>query len=333
MKMQWYRVLQFILIFSLYSPVSFAAPKNMDARVWLDRMSHASREQSYLGVFTYEHGSDMVSLSIAHTVKDGIERERLFHLSGKPREVIRDGHEITCIHPGNQLIRLDNSIPAGPFAKTFSANLGKLDKYYQLVMAGEDRVAGREVVKLNIISKDAYRFGYQLFLDKEFALLLKSQMVNAVGDVLERFQFATIEIGNSVPEDALKATTDGRVMAHHNELAGPGSHVATGVENGHEHGWYLSWLPNGFMVAAGDILRGPLHDKAMSSLMYTDGLAVFSVFVEKADAKAVDGRIQRGGTIVYAKKQFLREQDYMVTVVGEVPELTAEKVVSAISMH
>jgi sigma-E factor negative regulatory protein RseB len=285
-----------------------------DARLWLDRMSHAARELDYQGIFSYDQGDEMMSLGIVHVVRDGVEKERLTHLTGEPREIIRDGHEVTCIHPGSQLIRLDDSIPAGPFAKNFGSGVGKLNSHYQLKLEEDDRVAGRPVTVLNIIAKDAYRFGYRLFLDKEFGLLLKSQMVNAAGDVLEHFQFASIEIGGPVPDKALEPTYAGHVVAHHMLVDAEVDDKNHAIVDTNKRIWQVSWLPKGFMMAAGDVIRAQVPAQSINLLMYSDGLAVFSVFVEREDeADKAEGQMQRGGTVIYSsmvRSRFIQQRKY-----------------------
>jgi sigma-E factor negative regulatory protein RseB len=327
-------VLALLQITGLLAYCSFSLAASQDeaeARMWLDRMSHAARELDYQGTFTYDQGDEMISLSIVHVVRDGVEKERLTHLTGEPREIIRDGHEVTCIHPGSQLIRLDESIPAGPFAKNFGAGLGKLGEHYLLELAGEDRVAGRPTVVINIVARDAYRYGYKLYLDKEHGLLLKSRMVNAADDVLEQFQFASIELDQSIPDEALAPTQKGHVVAHHRLVGGAADAENHAILDSDKHKWRLGWLPGGFMMAAGDIIRAPVNSGSINSMMYSDGLAVFSVFVEKEDGSdRAQEQMQRGGTVIYSSMRQLADESYRVTVVGEVPVYTAEKITRSV---
>ena len=184
-----------------------------DPRAWLDRMSHSFRELNYSGVFTYEFGQQMSSIRIVHAVVDGVERERIVHLDGPMVEVIRTGHELSCIHVGDSLVRLDHTIPAGPFAKQFGAGLGPIEDHYQVVLAGDTRVAGRDALVLEVRPLDAFRFGYQLAVDKATALLLRSQLLDAQHRILERFQFAELRIGGAPDLDGLEPSTGGQVVA------------------------------------------------------------------------------------------------------------------------
>ena len=298
-----------------------------DPRAWLDRMSHSFRELNYSGVFTYEFGQQMSSIRIVHAVVDGVERERIVHLDGPMVEVIRTGHELSCIHVGDSLVRLDHTIPAGPFAKQFGAGLGPIEDHYQVVLAGDTRVAGRDALVLEVRPLDAFRFGYQLAVDKATALLLRSQLLDAQHRILERFQFAELRIGGAPDLDGLEPSTGGQVVAHH--LSGKEHEQA--LSSGSVPAWTVAWLPEGFMVAASELERAPRPDPMLGAQMYTDGLAVFSVFVEHVNgAVAESGSARRGGTVAYTTPMHGRK-DRIVTVVGEVPLVTARRVANSVS--
>ena len=105
----------------------------------LKSMSHAFRTVSYNGRFIYMANSKLHSLRVIHTNLDGQEFERLTPLSGGGPEILRKGDELICIHPGGNFMRMDNSIPSGPFANKFSHVDTQIDIIYALAFKGEDR--------------------------------------------------------------------------------------------------------------------------------------------------------------------------------------------------
>jgi sigma-E factor negative regulatory protein RseB len=67
-------------------------------------------------------------------------------------------------------------------------------------------------------------------------------------------------------------------------------------------------------------------------LLYDDGLARFSVFMEPLHGASVeDARSQLGPTVAVSRRLSTGDGDVMVTVVGEIPLGTAERV--ALSMR
>ena len=65
---------------------------------------------------------------------------------------------------------------------------------------------------------------------------------------------------------------------------------------------------------------------------YTDGLAVFSVFVEELtrEIRPGEGVVRDGGTTSYTRGLRLAEQPILVTVIGEVPVNTARMVADSV---
>ena len=65
----------------------------------------------------------------------------------------------------------------------------------------------------------------------------------------------------------------------------------------------------------------------VSSLMYGDGLSRFSVFIEPVSGKAAtDTRTQLGPTVAVSRRLTTPKGDTLVTVVGEIPLGTAERI-------
>lgn len=295
------------------------------ARDYLDRMSHSFRELNYRGVFTYEHGSHMESLRITHAVRDGVERERLVYLTGEPREIVRDGHQVSCSHAGNEMMRLGGRLTQPPFAGALRAR-ADISDYYLLALGPRARVAGRPVVELLVRPVDEYRYGFHLYLDADTALLLKSLTVSPSGAVLERFQFAEVEIGADVDDSELQWGQAPVQHPHHYVIeqttAAGGADVELPLPR---------WLPPGFTLSARSI--GPVGQPAPSMVMYSDGFATMTLVLEAIDAgvePVADGKASRGATVAYMRPLSHGERPYMLTVVGEVPLETARRVARSV---
>ncbi|MCC5887347.1 MAG: MucB/RseB C-terminal domain-containing protein [Gammaproteobacteria bacterium] len=336
-----------MLLAALSSPVHAEDPG-----VWLDRMHTALAELSYHGEFSYFHGGELASLSIAHAVRDGVRHERLVHLNGTPREVVRHGDKVTCVlHPGDRLIDLEESVPAGPFAQSYGRVLDGLPKGYRAMLTGEDRIAGRMAVQLRIEPEESDRYGYRLWLDRETALLLRSELLDSSDKPLEIFQFVRIEIGGPIEASMLEASKGDHLVMHElvkRERVAPGRMAAEragaapslAVETlaaaaspapapeGQDVEWEAGWLPSGFAMASADIRRVPSRPDSVANLVYSDGMATFSVFLERAPANLAPVHVARHGATVAVMRPVAAStpEPWLVTVVGEVPVETAERV-------
>ncbi len=283
---------------------------DQEALAWLERMSRSLREVSYEGVFTYQHGNSMQALRISHSVKEGWETEQLTSLSGRNGSVMRTQHPLDCIHPGSKLVRISSG---------FHADSCGLAKHYKLQLGDQGRVAGRQAQFLRVMPRDMYRYGYKMALDSETGLLLRSQTLAQDGKVLEHFQFADLHIG-----DVATVGTEVEVL---HEASHPGPASATAVSYTLAGGsWEVSWVPEGFIFTRADTPR-------QADKTFTDGLAVFSVYLERLerDIAPGEGRARQGGTTAYTRGMRLDGQQVLVTVVGEVPISTARMVADSVN--
>lgn len=311
-----------------------AAGQQQDVLELLDKMSRSFRELSYRGSFSYQRGDQTESLRIAHTVIDGEEYERLDYMDGDKREIVRKGHDLHCIHPGHQLVRFYQHQQN---LKTADRGLGE---YYRLSMTGESRLAGRTVQELDVSPADAHRFGYRLSLDKETGLLLRSELLGSNGEVLERFQFVDITIGEPIAADFFESATHSYQAPHSPPSISADSavqQVDQGPSTMSADGptgpvWMVNWVPGGFATAVS-------NQKFMQDDMatFTDGLSVFSVFLERNIDPATmmngtEGKARRGATIAYSKALILAGRPHRVTVVGEIPAQTAKRIALSVML-
>ena len=90
--------------------------------------------------------------------------------------------------------------------------------------------------------------------------------------------------------------------------------------------WGVSWRPPGF-VPAGQSTYGDVGDVKL----YTDGLSAFSVFLRPmTESVTAKGKAQRGATVAYMHQQMINDKPYTITVVGEVPARTAQRIATSV---
>jgi sigma-E factor negative regulatory protein RseB len=270
-------------------------------------MSRSINQVSYHGVVTLQRGGDMQVMQVSHAVDGDSTRERLTQLTGQGAQVVRPDHPLSCIHPGHRLLRVSAELQAG--------RCGIAENYRFSVGDGE-RVAGRKAVRVRVDPRDMYRYGYVMELDRETGLLLKTETIGRGNRSLERFQFANLAFGEQFPE-----TTEVNVVhqAQHSLPEGPPADaLAASV-------WGVRWVPTGFTVTDNPQNR-PLRRT------YTDGLAVFSVFLEQLDReiRPGEGVVRSGSTVSYTRGMELDGRPVLVTVIGEVPINTARMVADSV---
>lgn len=310
------------LLLTLAGPLPAAADEN-EASAWLERLGPALNMTSYRGVFVYARGESVHSMKIAHRYNDGVVEERLVLQDGGSGEIVRKGMNVVCVLPETGRVKLDQVIPSGPFAEAFTSQLVPVSRWYRAEMKGEDRVAGYEVVSVALSAKDPYRYSHRLWLEKSTGLLVKSHVRNAEGEVLEQFQFTSLQIGEDIPDSEFEIRTHGREISR--TLDEPPASVSVMQRM---DGWQLGWRPEGFVPAA-----APRSGKGQA-VAFSDGLAAFSVFVEPAGPVAMPtGASLIGATTVYMHQVKEGDAAFLVTVVGELPPQTARQVAESVRIE
>lgn len=301
--------------------VSAQALAEESAEQWVHRMLTAAREVSYHGQSILFSGGKVTSLDIYHAPIDHQIWERVVHLSGEPAEILRKGSSIICLYPGSSSRLKVQSSPLGKLT-ALEQSAQTVSHYYRFKQAGYDRVAGREAVRIDVQPLDQFRYGYSLWLDKATGVLLKSQTNPAEGDPLEIFEFVSLEIGKPIPRSAFEPSPDLKAANPPVQLNTP-AHVVP--DNG---AWEADWLPDGFRQAGRTSTRADKPD--MSARVYTDGLAAFTIFYEPKAPTHHETTRSHGATV--AVNHLLPGSDAMVTVVGEVPLITADKVAENVKL-
>lgn len=285
-----------------------------DADAWLQRLAAAEKKQSYHGTFMYERNGNFSSHAVWQLIENDKVHERLLQLDGPAAEVLLVDGRVQCA--SEQLASQVRDVQPWQQAQLDPKMLGQ---WYDFQLLGESRVAGRSTVALAVRPKDQHRYGFELHLDRETALPLKSLLLNESGQLLERFQYVHFS-----PDAVQPADVEAGAACQPVALAAEGETT--------EPQWRSDWLPEGFQLLDSNVRPSPASDERVTWLSYGDGLARFSVFFEPLRGAVVeDARNQIGPTVAVSKRLTTADGDVMVTVVGEVPLGTAERV--ALSMR
>ncbi|WP_422417868.1 MucB/RseB C-terminal domain-containing protein [Pseudomonas sp. GZD-222] len=292
-----------------------AANSSTDAVDELKKLAQAEQQQSYQGTFVYERNGSFSTHDIWHRVQNGKVSERLLQLDGSAQEVVRVDGRTQCV--SGALVSGVNNTPEST-ARVLDPL--KLMSWYDLKVAGQSRVADRQAKIVTLTPRDQHRYAFELHLDKQTGLPLKSLMLDDKGRLLERFQFTRLDTG--VPsDDDLQAGEQCKPVG---QVAARAAQPVTG--------WRSDWLPPGFELVDSSIGKDPQGKNAVNRMMFDDGLARFSVFVEALDGgSAADIRTQLGPTVAVSRRLTTPKGEVMVTVVGEIPIGTAERI--ALSMR
>ena len=305
------------LLFSLLAGAA-SAEQTLDARQWLDRMVAAAHKLTYSGTFVFQNAALAESSRIVHLVEGGHELERIEVLDGSPREVIRSNDEVKCYLPESRTLIIEKRSRQRSFPALEPAVLAALADYYVVRKGPAGRVADRESQSILLEPKDDLRYGRQFWADVNSGLLLKAALLNERGEPIESFAFTQLQIGGMIDRDAVKS----RYAQHSADWQV--RNVRATQSHGEDSAWLFKTQLPGFSKRAG-MLRGGRADLPESMhLMFSDGLAAISVFIEPLaeNARNTDNSmVVMGATNVYRRVV----ADHLLVVMGEVPQAALKK--------
>lgn len=294
-----------------------------DPQQLLTRMQKAAGELNYDGIFVYQHGDQLETLRIIHKMTNGVLRERLVSLNGAPREILRTGDEVRCYLPDENAVMIEHRrADSRHFPALLPDSLAVLKKNYHVQSGGSGRVAGRTALGAQIKPRDAYRYGYVLWADKSTGLLLKASLIDGDGAVIEQYMFTQISINRVIPDSDLAPQHPARSTLVHR--AGDEQPPAS------TRRWEAAKLPPGYTLSAHMRRKLPARQQAVEHLVYTDGLAVVSVFIEPVDdatKDALSGLTHMGAVHAYGKVV----DGHQITVLGETPAMTVDMIGASVA--
>lgn len=298
-----------------------------DAQGWLKKIQSAAQKLNYSGTFVYQQGNQVRTSRITHILNGRNETEKLEILDGKPREYIRNNEEIVCYVPENKTILVEKRVTKDVFPAIVGANPSDLADHYVMSKGETGRVAGFDCQSVILEPKDNLRYGYKLWAEKSTGLLLRAQTLNEKKEVVEQIAFTQLSIGNIDPA---------RVKPTFTNTAG--WHVENAVMSQISlSGWNVKSVPPGFKKiremkrlvsdAASPVQpQAPPTQREVSQIVFSDGLAAISVFIEPGSQSRTEGSMQQGAMNIIGKRQ----GDFWLTIVGEVPAAAIRNVANSI---
>ncbi|MBS1185915.1 MAG: putative Sigma regulatory protein, MucB/RseB [Proteobacteria bacterium] len=271
---------------------------------WLNRAAAAAKQLNYSGVYVYHHGEHVEVLRVLHRTDATGEQEKVEVLDGTPRQFLRINNDVYCHLPDGKHVRLERNASRRFFPALLPARPASLLDHYDARLGGTERVAGRPCQVVTLEPRDDYRYAFNLWLDKQSGLPLKSRIVNENGGVVSMYVFSEIQIGK-VPDAQL----------FRNDLAGKRIQQAS-LDKPMGAAWHVT-PPPGYEKMQEAMRSLPGKQGPVTHLVFSDGLSVLSMFVEPVNPQiqGLQGLSAEGAIGIYARKV----DGYTVTTLGEVP--------------
>lgn len=290
---------------------------------WLQRAAEAARDASYAGTFVHTNGERMSTIRVTHINSHGTEHERIESLDGPPYEIVRRDDEMYCYFPDAKTVRLDRRVNARFFPSLFRGSADMIAQSYDVKLGDLEHVLGYECRWIVLDPRDDERYPERLCSETGSGLVVRAKTLNLKGMVIEQYTFTDLKLGARVARGDVKSLFEARVKQWTTD-AQP-REEAKGVDTG----WSVDKLPAGFRKVTELRRTLPGRPHPVSQLIFSDGLASLSVFVEPngAPERTTESSSEDGTTTFFARPM----GDQLVTVLGEVPLATAEEVAASVA--
>jgi sigma-E factor negative regulatory protein RseB len=285
-----------------------------DARAWIERMSRALAEASYVGEFEVDSAGRSERLRIVHRVRGGRVEERLSSLSASGRVIVRDGDEVIAYLPDQKLAIIEHRPERSTLFGRMPRFGPEVERWYEVVLEGRvGALNGRHAMQVAVRPRDGYRFGHRLWIDEGTGLPVRSELAGADGRPLERMRFTHLELRDDIADAELDPGVDRRQFRWLRQVAQPMGEGAA---------WSVPSPPPGFRLSASAIQDMVGTPAPVNHLVFSDGLASVSLFIRAAvpGEKPAVGAGRAGSASALSTVV----NGYQVTAIGEVPATTLE---------
>jgi len=302
--------------------VASTAPAE-EPQKWLARVNQALTTLNYDGVFSHWQGGRVETLRIIHRVQGGAVKERLVSLDSSGREFIRTGTELACYLPDQRTVLVEQQPPASLLLGSLPTFDAASAEFYDVKAVRRTRLLGRRVQLIAVTPKDEYRYGYRLWIDEATGTPLRTELCNGQGQPIEQVVFASISWPRRIPDSAFKPDISTEGFSWLREQSGPITASSAQVT------WSAVRLPPGFHLSVRAAQKMPGLADPVDHLVFTDGIASVSVFVEMRThaGHALSGSAQVGSASTFATVI----HGHPVTAVGEVPPQTVQFIANSVT--
>ena len=279
----------------------------------LEQVAWAGKNLHFSGTFVIQKGGLVETCKITHFGDRSVDREKIERIDGDPLEITRFGNEVMVYMPRERFVKRKLGVRDRSFPSLTADQLATIGEHYNVVVGDLDRIAGRFATHITLEPKDKLRLRHELWIDQRTALQLKAQMFNERGELVEQIMFTDLSVGEHVTREMTRSIYEEEALSWRVDRA---NNKESGKDNQQSVQWEANSVPPGFKQVM-EVSRVKGSGGRRIHLVYSDGFAAVSVFIESRKKRGFKAGLIREGVInVY--RRIVNEQ--YVTIIGDAPE-------------
>ncbi|PHS72005.1 MAG: hypothetical protein COB22_06210 [Cycloclasticus sp.] len=298
----------FLLVPFLFSNTALADEQS--AASLLKKVVAGLNNNSYKATAVYIRPSGMEAIDIEYS--KGFER--ITSSNDSELQVIHtNGDEIKIYSANRSKQKHKGKIRFQPL-KFFQAHQSRGLKSYQLFISkGYHQVAGRQSVRLSIISNTNDRYSYIYWVDLESQIILRHDVLDENGELIERMVFTSLSL-NEIKSDE---------STHKIDIAELKTLKYNYAKKSISQAPVIGWLPPEFSLHSIESIAKANNKGSYERIIYTDGFAFIEIFTAEVGHEA---RMTRGQQLDAFHVYKGVSKTHTFTVEGQMPYGVLKKV-------
>lgn len=317
---QWLLQTLGMMMFGCLSLSVMAADHKDDLSYWLLRFNTAAKTQNYHGVaHYYRYGETSLPIRIVHTVDDGVEQAAVETEKRGVRQVRWEKGRVKAYieQPDGQVqsVRLTQEVSLKSLQPD---RMALMSQCYRVGERGQDRVLGRMTDRVLIASVDQDRYSYKAWIDQQTGVLLRGELVDLGGQVIEGFAYRNIHFGKPDKDQMITLTpTEDKTSS---------ASILSNQEVAQQ--WKIGFLPRGFINSAQ--MKRQFGEHNVEQMLFSDGINTFSVFFRRLNAGETCSQNTEVGRYSPANVVVREIAGHEVVLVGQMPLAALTKIADGI---
>ena len=312
-------------------------------------MHKAIHVRPYSGDLFYQHGRDYMTLNLSLSHDEQGNIQTLIRRTDSPSIEV-ESRSVRLSYAQDSSPLSTDSLRAGmssiPGLGEWLENCGN---HYTFDKTGRAQVAGRNAVVIKIEPKTLDRNQMQMWLDEATAIPLRVEIsepeqphsvlesmsfTNVSFDpidqtLLEAYEFDHPNRGSAFEEDVTIESLE-QEAAQIYTVDSDETDSEDPCLRTQNNCWQMDYLPDGFTLTS---TSGIKTKSGYGGIMmfHSDGVTTFSVFIQPFTKEMPTQVMQRGSTLVVSRTlDTVDETRYLVSAVGDIPEVTAVRIAEGI---
>lgn len=302
----------------LLSAIGVRAETSLSAIAYLNAMTQAQSRSNYEQIYLFQEGSaEMSSWRYRHVHQDNEEYAQLVSLDGLREEFLLQG-KIVGYFSNSQPFSLQTDKILDNRPSILYTDFTHLEGY-DFIEMGRDRIADRIAKVIRIVPNDDFRYQYRLWIDEQSKLLLKSELSDRNGTVLELFKVQYLALNDDLLDmvQVIRSLTLPPLIVN-----------SANILTEQQLSWRPKWLPKGFKLRSVGKQQLPSGEE-VDSQIYSDGIFSFTLYLAESQGSPLSEHFwQDGKTTLYT--QSIENQD--LVIIGEIPLATARHILQEIEV-